>query len=464
MIILSGAGVVLADRVLSPATIVIDDGVIVAIEPGTRAREANAGALHVDLTGHLIVPGFVDVHVHGVEGHDVLDGPGAVRAVAERLPRWGVTAFCPTTVACSPSALAGLFDDIASIRTGGHITGARVLPAHLESNFISEEYKGAQPAACLRRPPAAPGRLLSPGVSRPDVSSKLRRGQVSSESGATPVPRPVPGSMAFASPSATGGGTGVANNSRETCPPPCRDESQVGDSYTAEDLLTTIGAYRSDVGIVTMAPELEGGLELVRALTAAGIRVSLGHSGATHDEAMAAIDAGARHATHLFNRMRPMTHRDPGLTGAVLASEEIAAELICDGVHVHPAAMRVAIAAKRPDRVMAITDGTAGSGLSRGAKATLGGQPITVGDTATLADGTIAGSVLTMDRAFATLAGIGVPLHEAALMCATTPARELGLQGLGIIAEGSRADLAVLDASLRVRQTWIGGVMVFSEQ
>ncbi|MDQ3168874.1 MAG: N-acetylglucosamine-6-phosphate deacetylase [Acidobacteriota bacterium] len=427
MIILSGAGVVLADRVLSPATIVIDDGIIVAIEPGARAREANAGALHVDLTGHLIVPGFVDVHVHGVEGHDVLDGPGAVRAVAERLPRWGVTAFCPTTVACSPDALTAMFDDIASIRTGGHITGARVLPAHLESNFISPEYKGAQPLACLRRPPASPARLLS--LSPTYDSSKQGRGQVSPELHATPVARPD------------------------------------AHSYTAEDLLTTIGVHRADVGIVTLAPELDGGLELVRALAAAGIRVSLGHSGASYDEAMAAIDAGARHATHLYNRMRPMTHRDPGLTGAILASEEIAAELICDGVHVHPAAMRVAIAAKGHDRVMAITDGTAGSGLPRGSGATLGGQPITVGETAMLADGTIAGSVLTMDKAFAALVGtVGVPLHEAAAMCATTPARELGLQGLGIIAEGSRADLAVLDASLRVRQTWIGGVMVFSEQ
>jgi N-acetylglucosamine-6-phosphate deacetylase len=280
-----------------------------------------------------------------------------------------------------------------------------VLPAHLESNFISAEYKGAQPAACLRRPPPDPRAALASGT------------------------------------------------------------SQAEDSYTAEDLLATIGTHRSDVGIVTLAPELEGGLDLVRALVAAGIRVSLGHSGASYDEAMAAVDAGARHATHLFNRMRPMTHRDPGLTGAVLACEEMAAELICDGVHVHPAAMRVAIAAKRPERIMAITDGTAGSGLRPGATATLGGQPITVGATATLADGTIAGSVLTMDRAFAVLVGAaGVPLHEAAAMCATTPARELGLQGLGIIAEGGRADLAVLDGSLRVRQTWIGGVMVFSEQ
>jgi N-acetylglucosamine-6-phosphate deacetylase len=423
MIVLSGAGVVLPDRVLSEATIVIEDDRIAAVEPGARGRDASA-ALHVDLTGHLIVPGFVDVHVHGAAGVDVLDGPGAVRAVAERLPRWGVTSFCPTTIACSPAALTALFDDIARIRTGGHITGARVLPAHLESNFIAPEYRGAQPLGCLRLPATS-----NLSLSRPDDSSTRGRGQVSRESGATPVPQPD------------------------------------ADSYTAEDLLQTIGLHRSDVGIVTLAPELPGGLDLVRVLVAAGIRVSLGHSGASYDEAMAAIDAGARHATHLFNRMRPMTHRDPGLTGAVLASQDIAAELICDGVHVHPAAMRIAIAAKGAQRIMAITDGTAGSGLPRGTSATLGGQPIIVGDTATLADGTIAGSVLTMDRAFATLVGsAGVSLVDAAAMCATTPARELGMQGLGVIAPGSKADLAVLDASLRVRQTWLGGVMVFSEQ
>jgi N-acetylglucosamine-6-phosphate deacetylase len=436
MIVLSGADVVLADRVLGPATVIIEDDTITDIEAG--ARGPMDGALHVALDGHVIVPGFIDVHVHGIAGHDVLDGPGAVRAVAERLPRWGVTAFCPTTIACSPAALTALFDDIAGIRTGGHMTGARVLPAHLESNFIAAEYRGAQPLACLRKPPADPrawvtgrGTGVAP-LSRPDDSSHLGRGQVSPDPGATPVPRPV------------------------------ADDGAIG--YTAEDLLATIGAHRSDIGIVTMASEIEGGLELLGALCAAGVRVSLGHSGARYEEAVAAIDAGARHATHLFNRMRPMTSRDPGLTGAVLASGEVAAELICDGVHVHPAAMRVAIAAKRPERVMAITDGTAGSGLPRGASATLGGYPITVGDTALLADGTIAGSVLTMDRAFAALVStVGVSLVDAAAMCATTPARELGLQGLGVIAPGSKADLAVLDRNFSVRQTWLGGVMVFSQ-
>jgi len=423
MIVLSGADVVAAGRVISPATIVIEDDTIVDVERG--ARGPIDGALYVALDGHLIVPGFIDVHVHGVEGLDVLDGPGAVRAVAERLPRWGVTAFCPTTVACSPAALATLFTDIAGIRTGGHVTGARVLPAHLESNFINPDYRGAQPLACLRLPPASVSLSPSPAGD----SSSQGRGQVSSR----PVPRPV--------------ADGSAN------------------SYTAEDLLGAIGNHRQDIGIVTLAPELEGGLDLVRALASAGIRVSLGHTGATYAEAMAAVEAGARHATHLFNRMRPMTHREPGAVGAVLESNDVAAELICDGVHVHPSALRVAISAKRPERIMAITDGTAGSGLPRGSNATLGGYPITVGDTALLADGTIAGSVLTMDKAFSLLAGtVGVSLVDAAAMCATTPARELGLQGLGVIAPGSKADLAVLDRSLRVRQTWLGGVMVFSEQ
>src|SRR5688572_834618 len=194
MIVLSGADVVLADRVVSPATIIIEDDTIIDIEAGARAPMD--GALHVALDGHVIVPGFIDVHVHGVAGHDVLDGPGAVRTVAELLPRWGVTAFCPTTVACSPAALSALFDDIAAIRTGGHVTGARVLPAHLESNFINPEYRGAQPAGCLRKPPGDPRALL---MSRPEGFSQLGRG--------------------------TGGGTGVAQNAGETCPPHRDDES-----------------------------------------------------------------------------------------------------------------------------------------------------------------------------------------------------------------------------------------------
>jgi len=148
-----------------------------------------------------------------------------------------------------------------------------------------------------------------------------------------------------------------------------------------------------------------------------------------------------------------------------LSSPEVAAELVCDGCHVHPAVLGIAMAAKGPSRIMAISDGTAGAGLPAGSRATIGGHSITVGDVARLDDGTIAGSVLTMDRVFACLVGqCGVDLVQAAQMCATTPARELGLVGHGVIATGAIADLAVLDGQLNVTRTWIGGVQVWGPE
>jgi N-acetylglucosamine-6-phosphate deacetylase len=192
--------------------------------------------------------------------------------------------------------------------------------------------------------------------------------------------------------------------------------------------------------------------------------VSLGHSGATYEEGLAAIEAGARHATHLFNRMPPLGHRAPGLVGAVLQTDEVAAELVCDGFHVHPALIRTAIAAKRPSKIFAITDATAASGLPVGAQAMLGGQQITAGEqTALLPDGTIAGSVLTMDRAFQTLIGrVGLGLVDAATICATTPARELGLVGHGVLAPEAVADLVILDANFTVVQTYVAGQLVYT--
>ena len=177
------------------------------------------------------------------------------------------------------------------------------------------------------------------------------------------------------------------------------------------------------MGIVTVAPELAGGLDLIRWLAARGHYVSLGHSAATYDEALAGVAAGARQSTHLFNRMPPLHHRAPGLAGAVLQADEVAAEIICDGVHVHPALVRAAIAAKRPSRVMAITDATAAAGLPVGGRASIGGYAITAaGSTALLDDGTIAGSVTTMDRVFQFLvAAVGLSLVDAATLCATTP-------------------------------------------
>jgi N-acetylglucosamine-6-phosphate deacetylase len=230
-------------------------------------------------------------------------------------------------------------------------------------------------------------------------------------------------------------------------------------SYSGRDVLDVIADCRPDVGIVTMAPELPGGIDLVQSLVAAGHRVSLGHSGADYDTAIAAIEAGARHATHLFNRMTPLTHRAPGLAGAVLAREDVSAELICDGYHVHPSMCRVAVAAKGPDGVMAITDGTSGAGLAPGSAARLGGRRINVGDQAAfLDDGTLAGSTLTMDRAFRNaVTGFGASLVDAAALCSTNPARALGLSGFGVLAEGAAADVVILDRGFRVVRTFIAG-------
>lgn len=399
MIILAGADLVLPDRVLGHGTLVIDGDRIADIAEGTRPIEAprDEGAYR-DLRDCLVLPGFIDGHVHGVLGVDTLNGEDAIETIARTLPRFGVTAFCPTSVACEPGALARMLAAIGRARATPPADAARVLPAHLESNFINPLWAGAQPRSCLRPPPGA-----SPG---PDAAA------------------------------------GVEGDA----------------SFGAEDILAVIDTARADVGIVTLAPELPGALDLVASLISRGHRVSLGHSGASFDEATAAMLAGARQVTHLYNRMSPAGHKEPGLAGAALHHPDLVAEIVCDGVHVHPAMVRVTIAAKQASRVMAITDGTAGSGLAPGARASLGGQPITVRDAAYLDDGTLAGSVLTMDRAFAFLTGpVGLGLVDAAHLCATTPARALGLHGHGVLAPGAVADLVVLDRRLQVVETFIGG-------
>jgi N-acetylglucosamine-6-phosphate deacetylase len=156
--------------------------------------------------------------------------------------------------------------------------------------------------------------------------------------------------------------------------------------------------------------------------------------------------------------MSPMTHQKPGLVGAVLAADEVACEIICDGHHVHPAVAALAIRAKRVGRTMAITDGTAGAGLPVGSTVTLGGRTIRVTETACyLEDGTLAGSRLTMDGAFRQLVGQRFTMVEASRLCSGTQAEELGLTGQGVIAPGALADLVVLDGRLQVASTFIGG-------
>lgn len=405
-LVLSGATLVLPDRVLSPGTLVVEGDRIVEVRAGDGL---SSGGL--PLSGHVIVPGFVDVHVHGLGGVDTLDGAGAVGRIAALLPRYGVTAFCPTTVACAPHALRACLNEVREARAAPVPRSARVLPAHLESNFINPGYAGAQPSACLRVPRSALDRLATHGLAPVD-------------SGRAPDPQ----------------------------------------AYDGDDLLREIAAAAPDVGIVTLAPEVDGGVELIQWLVAGGHRVSLGHSGATYDEAMVAVAAGARQATHLFNRMPALNHRAPGLAGATLQAPELAAEIICDGVHVHPAMIRTAVAAKGAGRVMAISDSTAVATLPLGARARLGDQAIVAGHaSAVLEDGTLAGSLATMDQVFRTLIEVvGLTPVDASLLCSTSPARELGLTGHGTLTAGAVADFVVLDRDLTVVHTYVAGIPAHS--
>lgn len=395
MVRLRGATVVGPEGLVPDAALVIAGDTIAEITADT-----GPSAHDIACDGGWIVPGFIDTHIHGLHGIDVLAdaASGGVAAVAAALPRYGVTGFLPTSVACAPADLATFLAAVSAAAADGPSTGARVLGAHLESNFISADYKGAQPARCLRLPPG-PGEPLE------------------------------------------------------------RDGA-----FTGAAILATIDAHGGAARIVTLAPELPGAIDLVTRLTGRGYRVSLGHSAATVDEAQAAIDAGACHATHLFNRMPPLSHRAPGLAGAVLAADAVICELVADGYHVHPSMMRLAIRAKGRGGVAAITDAAAVAGLPPGATARLGDATIRVGARcAELADGTIAGSITTMDAAFRLLVtAVGLSVVDAAHLTATTPAAAVGRPDLGRLAAGHPADFVVLDQAFQVRQTWVAGECVWN--
>jgi N-acetylglucosamine-6-phosphate deacetylase len=213
--------------------------------------------------------------------------------------------------------------------------------------------------------------------------------------------------------------------------------------------------------MVTLAPELEGGLEAVRRLACAGVLVSAGHSGATYDEALAAFEAGVRFATHLFNRMPPLHHREPGLVGAALDDPRVTAGIVADGVHVHPTLVALAGCAKGPRGLALTTDQVAAAGMPPGRYRLGGREVIREGETVRLADGTLAGSAATMDLLLRRAAE-QFGLHRALAMASRTPARALGLAARGRVAVGCDADLVVLGPDLRVRRTLVAGRTVYS--
>jgi N-acetylglucosamine-6-phosphate deacetylase len=322
----------------------------------------------------IIAPGFVDLQVNGFAGHDAGEGPEAIGAISELLPRTGVTGFLPTLIS---RPLAEGLDFVRAVASAA-TPGARVLGAHLEGPFLNPRYRGAHDERCLE--PPSPDRV-----------------------------------------------------DRVLEEPP---------------------------RMLTLAPELEGGLEAVRRLSCAGVVVSAGHSGATYDEGLAAFEAGARFATHLFNTMPPLHHRAPGLVGAALDDPRVTAGIIADGVHVHPSLLALAGCAKGPRGLALTTDQVAAAGVPPG-HYRLGGRDVTSeGDTVRLADGTLAGSVATMDLLLRR-AVEQFGLHRALAMASRTPARVLALPARGRVAVGCDADLVVLGADLRVRRTLVAGRTVY---
>ena len=225
-------------------------------------------------------------------------------------------------------------------------------------------------------------------------------------------------------------------------------------------------SLEAGVRLVTLAPELPGALEFVRVLRGRGVVVSAGHSLATYAEALAGFEAGIAYGTHLFNAMPPLEHRAPGLAGALLAEERATLGLIADGIHLHPAVVALALQAAGPRRVNLVTDAMSALGMPPG-RYRLGDEEVFVDDgSARLADGRLAGSVLSLDQAVRNLIAFTGCSPQAALSAATeVPARLLGLDGeRGRIAPGLRADLVLLDADLQVRLTVIGGKIARGHQ
>ena len=214
---------------------------------------------------------------------------------------------------------------------------------------------------------------------------------------------------------------------------------------------------RGKVSVVTIAPELNGAIDVIRLAASRNVCLSVGHSNATLAETNTAIDAGASHATHTFNAMRALDHREPGVLGAVLADARVSADIIADGIHVHPEIVRLFLRAKGPEKAILITDAISATGMGDG-KYMLGGFEVEVKGDRCEHEGRLAGSVLTLDRAISNMTRFAtISLQQSIRLATLNPARVLGRNDIGILRPGARADFAVLSPEGEVMRAFIGG-------
>ncbi len=370
---------------ISGAGILIRDGVIEEVGPREGMR-VPSGAQEITATDKLAIPGFLDVHIHGAGGRDVMEGSAdALRGVTRTVARHGTTSLVATTVTASPEdtfkSVEGISKYISQQRETDDAL-AEVLGIHFEGPFLSPVRRGVHPQEWLRLP-------------------------------------------------------------------------------SAELLDKFLQAAAGKAQILTIAPELLGAIPCIDAARNAGMVVAVGHTDATYEQTRAAIAHGVRHAVHVYNAMRPFTHRDSGVIGAVLTSQEVTAELIADGVHVEEIAMRVLLQAKGPERMILVSDGISATGMPDG-NYTLGKLQVTVsGGICRNAEGRLAGSTLTLDRALRNIVGLGIPLQDAVRMLTLNPAALLGIEfKKGALRTGADGDIILLDQSLQLTNVWVRGVAV----
>jgi N-acetylglucosamine-6-phosphate deacetylase len=380
--LLVGGRVVTPRGVLSPGWIRLAGNLIDAVGSARPPAPGSRGGAVTDLCGAWVLPGFVDMHVHGGGGTSFTEGSSdEARRAAEFHRRHGTTTLVASLVTAPMAELEARAAMLAPLAAHGVLAGL-----HLEGPFLSAARCGAQD----------PRHLLAPDVA------------------------------AF------------------------------------ERLRAAAGGH---LRVVTIAPELDGATELIKAATRAGVTAAIGHTDATAEAASAAIDLGATHATHLFNGMRPLHHREPGAAGALLDRAEVTCEVIVDGVHLHPAVIRMVARAAGPGRLVLITDAMAAAGMPDG-DYRLGSLRVNVtGGVARLADrtsatgaGPIAGSTATMAGVVRQAVAAGLPVLDVAAAASTTPARVLGLGNrVGALRPGLEADLVVCDDDFRLSMVMAAG-------
>ena len=358
-------------------SLILGDGKIIDIQPGRALDGDNV----IDAHGLWVVPGLIDIHVHGGMGSDTMDAsPAALKTMGAFFAAHGVTSYLATTITASAEAIQAAIGNIEKCLS--RKAGAQLLGVHLEGPYLNAKYKGAQSEDHLRTP----------------------------------------------------------------------DPHEYGEWIAA-------GCVR----LITLAPELEGTLELIQAGKARGIEFAIGHSAADYETVLRAVEKGLRQATHTFNGMPALHHRRPGPVGATLRDERIYAQIIVDGTHLHPAIVDLVVRAKGIDRTILITDAMRATGLGDG-EYDLGGQSIAVKDgVARAPNGSLAGSTLTLDRALRnTIDFTGLPLSSVLPMATAVPAQAIGLEGVkGSLVPGADADISLFDATLEVQKTIVAGELVY---